>query len=279
MSQPGNLYVVATPIGNLGDITLRARDVLTGVPVIACEDTRRTSKLLGLLEITRADKQLLSLHTHNEDRVSQQIINLLEDSIDVALVSDAGTPLVSDPGYLLVRQAHAEGIPVVPVPGVSALTAALSVCPIPLNEFRFIGFLSRNKGERKRVLQEIVSSVIPTIFYESPQRVVATLAESVEIGLHERRIFMGREISKQFEEFLHDSVANVYKTLSARQQIQGEIVVIVDGGGSRSSSIEVEHLLDLFKGEEIKPTVAARLIAKLSGESRNEIYARMKDLD
>ena len=214
----GTLYIVATPIGNLEDITLRALAVLKRVDLIACEDTRRTKILLNHYQIKNS---LVSFHQHSKIQKIDRIIAELRSGADVALVTDAGTPGISDPGGVLVARCVSEQVTVRPIPGPSALTALVSVAGIPMDQFLFLGFLPHKKGRRK-VIDQIVKSEVPVVFYESPYRILKTLAALSE---YEGRLIIGRELTKQFEEVVRGTAKEVYQEFESRK-IQGEFTVI-----------------------------------------------------
>ena len=214
----GTLYIVATPIGNLEDITLRALAVLKRVDLIACEDTRRTKILLNHYQIKNS---LVSFHQHSKIQKIDRIIAELRSGADVALVTDAGTPGISDPGGVLVARCVSEQVMVRPIPGPSALTALVSVAGIPMDQFLFLGFLPHKKGRRK-VIDQIVRSEVPVVFYESPYRILKTLAALSE---YEGRLIIGRELTKQFEEVVRGTAKEVYQEFESRK-IQGEFTVI-----------------------------------------------------
>ncbi len=218
----GTLYIVATPIGNLEDITLRALNTLKAVDLIACEDTRQTLKLLRHYSIL--DKALLTYHSFNERTATERIIAELLQGKSVALVSDAGTPSISDPGFFLVRAAYERGLRVVPVPGISALTAAVSVSPIPIRYFHFEGFLPQKKGRHTR-LKHLASLGSTIIFYESPHRILKLLDELQEY-FGNPTVMIARELTKLHEEILLGSPAEL-KAKFASKKILGEFVVIV----------------------------------------------------
>lgn len=221
----GTLYIVATPIGNLEDITLRALRVLKEVAVIACEDTRTTRVLLSRYEITT---KTISYHAHSSENKHSKIIELLEGGQDVALVSDAGTPGISDPGSLLVAQIRADHpeIQIVPIPGASAITTAFSASGVMGNEFTFLGFLPHKKG-RETLFREIAEAKRPSIFYESSHRILKTLA-SLEEHCVNKKILIGRELTKTFEEFISGSPTEVLEIVkSDPRHEKGEFVVIV----------------------------------------------------
>lgn len=217
------LYVVATPIGNLGDITYRAVEVLQSVDVIACEDTRHTQNLLTHYNIS---KRLIATHAHNEANSAKGIINLLEEGKNVAFVSDAGTPGVSDPGSRLVEAVRTAGFDVVPLPGASALTTLLSVAGYIGRSVHFEGFLSPKSGRRKKRLEELLNRDESFVFYESPFRIVKVLEELLTLA-PQRRVVVGREMTKKFEEFLSGSLAEVLQTLKERSAVKGEFAVLI----------------------------------------------------
>ena len=222
---PGTLFVVATPLGNLEDLTLRAARVLREAALVACEDTRRTATLLREHAITTPTT---SYFEHNERWKGERILALVREGRDVALVSDAGTPGISDPGYRLVRDARAEGLPVVPVPGPSAAIAALSVSGLPSDRFLFVGFLPPREGARRRCLEELAGERATLVFYESPLRVIAALAE-MEAVLGNREAFLCREATKLHEEYVRAPLSSLRARLAAREAVKGEIVLVVSG--------------------------------------------------
>ena len=217
------LYLVATPIGNLEDITQRAARVLAEVDVIACEDTRQTRKLLDHLGIR---KPLVSYHEHNERARAAELAGRLREGANVALVSDAGTPLISDPGYRLVRRAIEEGIAVVPVPGPCAVVAALAASGLPTDQFHFCGYLPPKQGRRRRLLESLRHEQATLILYETPHRILAAL-EDIEAVLGPRDVVVAREITKVHEEFLRGTAAELRRILAGRVAIKGEITLLV----------------------------------------------------
>jgi 16S rRNA (cytidine1402-2'-O)-methyltransferase len=225
------LYVVATPIGNLEDITLRALNTLKAASLIACEDTRQTVKLLRHYAIP--EKPLVSYHNFNERNATERILTELENGKSVALVSDAGTPLISDPGFTLIRAASEKGIKIIPVGGISAVASAVSVCPIPIRYFHFEGFLPQKKGRQTR-LKTLALLDSAVVLYESPHRILKLLDE-LHLHLGNRRVMIGREMTKLYEEFLVGSVEEVRAKLSAKK-ILGEFVVIVDSSENASKN-------------------------------------------
>jgi 16S rRNA (cytidine1402-2'-O)-methyltransferase len=224
-SRAGTLHVVATPLGNLEDLTLRALRVLREASLVACEDTRRTGVLLRAHGISTPTT---SYFEHNERWKGERILDALRSGRDVALVSDAGTPGISDPGYRLVRDARAEGLPVVPVPGPSAAIAALSVSGLPTDRFLFVGFLPPRTGERRRTLEELAGERATLVLYESPVRVLRALDDLVEV-LGDRDAFLCREATKIHEEYLRAPLSRLREALASREPVRGELVLVVAG--------------------------------------------------
>ena len=267
MENSGTLFIVATPIGNVADLSRRAAEVLAGVQLIACEDTRRTGNLLqlaGVVAVPAADaapsRRLLACHEHNEEEVTAYLLEQLRTGVDVALVSDAGTPLVSDPGFRLVQQAHASGIRVRPIPGPSALQALLSVCPLPADRFRFEGFLPSRAGKRRSRLEQLLAGSELTVLFEAPHRIIETLREVAELA-PQRRIFLGREITKKYESFYLGTAAEVAATLSAADTVRGEFVFCIEGGtGAAAGGFDEARLRRALAtlGELVGPSKAAR---------------------
>ncbi len=278
MSNPvGRLYVVATPIGNRDDISRRAAETLRTVDRIIAEDTRHSGRLLAFLGI---DRPLLSLHEHNETAAMQRAIDLLRAGESLALISDAGTPLISDPGFPLVRSCRAQGIRVEPVPGPSALIAALSVCGLPTDRFRFEGFLPR-RGQARRVhLEALRHEVVTLVFYESSHRVVETLHDLVAVFGPERQAVVARELTKLHETVRPGPLAVLLEWVEADEdQRRGEFVLIVAGADEdpRAASAEVDALLTVLL-EELPLKQAARIAARLSGVKKNRLYQRALEL-
>ena len=222
---PGTLYVVATPIGNLEDITLRALRVLAEVALIAAEDTRQTGKLLRRHQI---DGRLVAYHEHNETQKAAELIQRLQSGQSVAVVSDAGTPSVSDPGFRLVQAALAAGLPVVPVPGPSAAVTALSVSGLPTDAFVFVGFPPRKPGARRRLFERLAPLAETLIFYESPRRIAALLEQLAE-ALGDRPAVLGREMTKIHEEFIRGRLNQIHERLIGRPAVRGEVTLLVSG--------------------------------------------------
>ncbi|MGZ3593704.1 MAG: 16S rRNA (cytidine(1402)-2'-O)-methyltransferase [Syntrophales bacterium] len=255
----GVLYIVATPIGNLEDITLRAIRILKEVGIIAAEDTRRTRKLLGAYRISTP---MTSLYDRIEDRKSSALISKIIEGTDVAVVSDAGTPGISDPGYVLVSKAIAEGIEIVPIPGASAVVTALSVSGLPTDSFAFYGFLPARSGKRRQFLSTIMDEAKTLVCYESPKRLIESLRDIREV-LGDRNIVVLREMTKVFEEITRGTVQEVINQLQGRA-VKGEATLVIGGGGKISSPFSDEEILAKF--EELW---------KSSGSSRRDIIEKL----
>ena len=221
---PGTLYVVATPIGNLEDMTFRAVRTLKEVALIACEDTRQTRKLLEHYTIPT---RLISYHEHNERDRGAELMTMLEAGDSVALVSDAGTPLISDPGFRLVETAVSRGVKVTPIPGASAAITALSAAGLETDSFRFVGFLPAKPSQRRKEMEAWKTARETTILYEAPHRILATLADIAEVLGPERRLVLGRELTKMHEEFLRGTAPELHADLARRPAIKGEITLLI----------------------------------------------------
>lgn len=269
----GTLYVVATPIGNLGDITRRALEVLRSVAAVACEDTRRTGQMLRHFQI---DRRLVSYHDFNERSRSHQLLELLREGQDVALVSDAGTPQVSDPGHHLLRACAEAGIPVVPVPGASAMAALLSVSHLPVDRFVFCGFPPARAGERRRFLRSFGGLPWCLVFYEAPHRLEASLRD-MEAVFGDRACLLGRELTKVHEEILRLSLSRLRKEMAARGAVKGEIVLLVAGAEEAGPSgddpwdkLRTEH--DRLSREGKSGKELLQRLVESSGLARNQVY-------
>jgi len=267
----GRLYVVATPIGNLEDITLRALTVLAEADLIAAEDTRHTRHLLARHGIDRA---LVAVHEHNEERQAARLVERLRQGANIALVSDAGTPLLSDPGFRVVRMAAESGIEVVAVPGPSAVTAALSVSGLPTDRFVFEGFLPARSAARRKRLAELRSEPRTLVFFESSHRIEACLADLRDAFGPERPTALCRELTKQFETVLRGSMSELLERVSGDpNQRKGEFVLVVAGAAS-SGGAEFDAALALAVElqEHVGVSQAARIAGRLHGVSRRDLY-------
>ena len=265
---PGTLYVVATPIGNLEDFSRRGADVLGSVAMIAAEDTRRTRVLLEAFGVTGVP--VMALHAHNETAASEAVLARLLDGDAVALVSDAGTPLLSDPGFELVRACWDEGVPVVPIPGASAVAAVMSVSPLPGGRFFFEGFLPAKPGQRDERLRELAALGVAVVFFEAPHRLDTTLKALEELAPG-RRVMVGREMTKRHEQYLCDLPGKLLGALRDAEQVKGEFVCVLEGGGGDSTPRDVQRTMEAL-ARELPPAQAARLGAQLLGRSKREMY-------
>jgi len=266
----GVFYVIATPIGNLSDITQRAVAVISELDILYAEDTRHSAKLCTHLGL---NPKLRSLHDHNEqDRISE-VIEQLNSGLAVGLVSDAGTPLISDPGYKIVAACHQAGVPVSPVPGVSALTAVLSVCGLPTDRFTFSGFLPAKSAARRKQLASLQYQADTLVFFESKHRIDESLADIFAV-LGDRKICVAREVTKTFETIVTDNLSSVISQFESNPEWhKGEFVLVIAGADERSSELtdEVRGLLvDL--AAEMAPKKAAKLVAKHSGVKTRDLY-------
>lgn len=273
--QPAALYCVATPIGNLGDITIRALEVLAGCNVIACEDTRTTGVLLKRYGIERPT---LSYNEHNAVGRGPELLRRIADGEAVALVSDAGTPLVSDPGSRLVREAASQGLPVVPIPGSSAPLAALVGSALPTDDFRFCGFLPSKAGARKSRLQEIGGADTTLLFFENPARLLGTLKAMAEMFGEDRQTVVARELTKMHETFHRGTLAELHNEFKALDRIRGEIVIVVEAGEAAPPEAQDVDAMLTEALTTMKTKDAARHVAERTGLSRQALYRQALDL-
>jgi 16S rRNA (cytidine1402-2'-O)-methyltransferase len=268
----GVLYVVATPIGNLLDITRRALEILASVSLVAAEDTRHSRKLLAHYGI---GTPMLALHEHNERAASGGLLRRLEAGADIALVSDAGTPLISDPGFHLVRTVREAGLRVVPVPGPSALTAALSVAGLPTDRFSFEGFLPSRQAARRQRLLELQGTTATLVFYESSHRILESLGDMLAVFGADREATLARELTKTFETIRQASLAELHTWVTAdSDQQKGEFVILVHGAAKPDTTdidAAAERVLTVLMGE-LPLKQAASLAAQISGLGKNVLY-------
>ena len=274
----GTLYVVSTPIGNLEDLTYRAVRVLSEVDVIACEDTRHSQKLLNHYGIKT---KTVSYHEHNERDRAGELLASIKSGLDVAVVSDAGTPGISDPGFRVVRMALEAGLPVVPIPGPTALIAALVASGIPSDEFFFAGFLPARSGARRSRLADLVAIPSTLVFYEAPHRIVASLGDAREI-LGERQAVVARELTKLHEEIVRGRLSEISAWFSqAAHEPRGEMVVVIDRNIIESTDVagkthdSVASIVAGFEADGLDPRSALKKSAKQLGISRDEAYRRL----
>jgi 16S rRNA (cytidine1402-2'-O)-methyltransferase len=265
---------VATPIGNLEDITLRALRVLREVDEIACEDTRQTRKLLDRHGIS---KPLVSYHEHNEQARAEELLRQLEAGRNIALVSDAGTPLIADPGYRLVAQARAHGVTVSPIPGPSALISALSASGLPTDSFYFGGFLPAKKTQRRKALEALKNSPATLVFYEAPHRIQEALEDIAEV-LGPRRVTLGRELTKIHEEFLAGEAAELQDALAKRPPLKGEITLMIGKGDAPpADALPIEAAFDQLLAAGVPRMEAMKTVARERGLSKREVYQKLNE--
>jgi 16S rRNA (cytidine1402-2'-O)-methyltransferase len=276
------LYLVATPIGNLEDITLRAVRILKECDLIACEDTRQTQKLLNHYGIA---SKTISYHEHNEMTRAPELVLELEKGARIALVSDAGMPGISDPGFRLISLAIRHHLPVVPIPGASAFLAALVASGLPTDSFRFSGFLPAKRGQRRQVLESVKDSPRTQVFYEAPHRLLETLSDVCEMLGDDRHVVIAREVTKLHEEFLRGRASEVLETLKSRGEIKGEITLLIgkagEGakgagtGGVARPSIR-QRLEQVMAEEKLDEKAALKKVAKERGISKSEAYRELQ---
>jgi len=281
---PG-LYLVATPIGNLGDITLRAVEVLRGVDRIACEDTRQTQKLLNHFQIATPT---VSCHEHNERQRAAELVEALKGGARIALVSDAGTPGISDPGAWLVREAIAAGVGVIPVPGANAALSALIASGLPAGEFRFLGFLPEKAGARRTRLEALAAepreSAETLIFFEAPHRILDSLADLGAVWGPDLRVVLARELTKVHEEFWRGTVAELRRELAGRERIRGEMTLLVEAperpalssGHDGAPERLAERVARLQRQDGVDEKEALKRIARELGRSKSEVYRELQ---
>jgi 16S rRNA (cytidine1402-2'-O)-methyltransferase len=280
---PGRaLYLVATPIGNLEDITLRAVRVLKEVDVIACEDTRQTQKLLNHYGITT---RTISYHEHNEMTRAAELVKEMQEGASVALVTDAGMPGISDPGFRLISLAIRHHVPVVPIPGASAFLAALVASGLPTDSFRFSGFLPAKRGERRAALEAIRISPRTQVFYEAPHRIVEALSDVVEVLGKDRHVVIAREVTKLHEEFLRGRAGEVLEILKSRDGVKGEITLLIrkaEEGEARGETgaparVSIRQAVERIIAEEkVDEKATLKKVAKERGISKSEAYRELQ---
>jgi 16S rRNA (cytidine1402-2'-O)-methyltransferase len=276
------LYLVATPIGNLEDITLRAIRVLKEVDVIACEDTRQTQKLLNHYGVRT---RTISYHEHNEMTRASELVKEMQEGASVALVTDAGMPGISDPGFRLISLAIRHHLPVVPIPGASAFLAALVASGMPTDSFRFSGFLPAKRGERRAALEAIQTSPRTQVFYEAPHRIVEALADVCEVLGNSRHVVVAREVTKLHEEFLRGRAGEVLETLKARDGVKGEITLLIgkaeenESRGAADAPVRLsmrQRIEQIMAEEKVDEKAALKKVAKERGISKSEAYRELQ---
>jgi 16S rRNA (cytidine1402-2'-O)-methyltransferase len=275
--KPGTLYVVATPIGNLEDITYRAVRVLKEADLIACEDTRHTAKLLHHYGI---DKPTVSYHEHNEAARAEELVAKLEQGLNVAQVSDAGMPGISDPGYRVIKLAIEHGVPVVPIPGASAVVAALAASGLPTDSFQFLGFLPARSGERRTLLESVRDAQQTTVVYEAPHRIAETMKDIVELLGAERPVVLARELTKVHEEFIRGAAGDVLRRVQ-EHELKGEMTLLIGKGASEKQQGKkdiAKRLAEIMHEQQIDENAALKLVAKEHGISKSEAYRELQRL-
>ena len=273
------LYLVATPIGNLEDITLRALRVLKEVNLIACEDTRQTQKLLNHYGIST---RTISYHEHNEMTRAAELIVDLEQGTRIAMVTDAGMPGISDPGFRLITLAIRHHVPVIPIPGATAFLAALVASGLPTDSFRFSGFLPAKAGQRRALLESIRDSPRTQVFYEAPHRVLDSLKDIVEVLGADRHVVIAREVTKVHEEFLRGRASEILDVLKSRDEIKGEITLIIGKADDSHEKPEVprqsirQRIEQIMSTEKLDEKAALKKLAKEMGVSKSEAYRELQ---
>jgi len=275
-TKPGTLYVVATPIGNLEDITYRAVRVLKEADLIACEDTRHTAKLLHHYGI---DKPTISYHEHNEAARAEELVAKLVEGLNIAQVSDAGMPGISDPGYRVISLAIERGVKVVPIPGASALVSALAASGLPTDSFQFLGFLPAKSGQRRTLLETLRDAEYTTVVYEAPHRIAETMKDIVELLGTERPVALARELTKVHEEFIRGSAGEILQRVQ-EHELKGEMTVVIGksvGDAERSKKKDVASSLDeIMREQKIDENAALKMVAKEQGISKSEAYREIQ---
>src|ERR1051326_8213456 len=274
----GTLYVVATPIGNLEDITYRGVRVLKEADLIACEDTRHSAKLLQHYGI---DKPTISYHEHNEAARAEELAAKLEQGLNIAQVSDAGMPGISDPGYRVIKLAIERGVKVVPIPGASALVAALAASGLPTDSFQFLGFLPARSGERRTMLESVRRTQQTTVVYEAPHRIVETMKDIVELLGADRPVVLARELTKVHEEFIRGNAAEVLQC-AQKHELKGEMTLLI-GKSDRATVTEAKKNIalrveEIMREGSVDENTALKVVAKELGVSKSEAYRELQRL-
>jgi 16S rRNA (cytidine1402-2'-O)-methyltransferase len=274
-TKKGALYVVATPIGNLEDITYRAVRILREADLIACEDTRHTAKLLDHYGV---DKPTVSYHEHNEAARAEELVARMEQGLNVAQVTDAGMPGISDPGYRVIKLAIERGIPVVPVPGPSALVAALAASGLPTDSFQFLGFLPAKSGQRRTLLETLRNAQNTVVVYEAPHRIAETMKDVAEILGAERPVVLARELTKLHEEFIRGTAGEILARAQA-QNLKGEITLLIGKSEGVEQTIKKDmaaRLQEIMREQRIDENAALKMLAKEQGISKSEAYRELQ---
>lgn len=269
----GTLYVIAVHIGNIEDLSVRAARILRSVDRIACESLAHTKILLNNLGIPASRSKLFVLNDINEHQASEYVLDTVVHGSDVAIVTDSGTPLISDPGFNAIRLAFERDVPVVPIPGPCSITAIASVCPIPLNSFQFIGFIRASGREKRRHLLSIAESTVASVFFETAKRILSTLAILIELDFGERALFLGRELTKTHEELMYGSIKELYSELAARSSQLGEFVCVLAKNDVDNKSLDSDSLIrELLP--HLKVSQIAGIVSRLTSLERDAAYSR-----
>ena len=273
-TKPGTLYVVATPIGNLEDISYRAVRVLKEADLIACEDTRHTAKLLHHYGI---DKPTVSYHEHNEVARAEELVTKLIAGLNVAQVSDAGMPGISDPGYRVIKLAIERGVPVIPIPGASALVTALAASGLPTDSFQFLGFLPAKSGQRRTMLETLRAAEHTTVVYEAPHRIAETVKDIVELLGAERPVVLARELTKVQEDFIRGSAAEILQRIQ-EHELKGEMTMLIGKGAKQQTAAKdiAQRLEELMREQKLEESAALKVLAKQQGISKSEVYRELQ---
>jgi 16S rRNA (cytidine1402-2'-O)-methyltransferase len=275
-TKPGTLYVVGTPIGNLEDITMRAVRILKEADLIACEDTRHTAKLLHHYGI---DKPTISYHEHNEAARAEELVAKLVQGLNIAQVSDAGMPGISDPGYRLIKLAIERGVQVIPIPGASALVAALAASGLPTDSFQFLGFLPAKSGQRRSNLETLRRAQHTTVVYEAPHRIAETMKDIVELLGAERPVVLARELTKMHEEFIRGTAAHVLHRVQ-EHELRGEMTLLIGKGEAQETQAAVkdiaQRLDEIMREQKLDEKAGLKVLAKERGLSKSEAYREVQ---
>jgi 16S rRNA (cytidine1402-2'-O)-methyltransferase len=271
----GTLYVVATPIGNLEDISYRAVRVLKESDLIACEDTRHTAKLLHHYGI---EKPTVSYHEHNEGARAAELVAKLGQGLNVAQVSDAGMPGISDPGYRVIKLAIEHGVQVIPIPGASAVVAALAASGLPTDSFQFLGFLPARSGERRTLLESVRDAQQTTVVYEAPHRIAETMKDIVELLGAERPVVLARELTKVHEEFIRGNAAEILQRVQ-QHDLKGEMTLLLGKGALHEKGIAknvAQRVNEIMREQHVDENAALKVVAKEQGISKSEAYRELQ---
>lgn len=276
----GVLYIVATPIGNLQDLSPRAIEVLNSVDLILCEDTRHSALLLSNFGIKTKTK---AVHEHNEVEVAQRIVDELKTGRNYALVSDAGTPMISDPGFVLTRLCHENNVKVIPVPGCCAFVTALSASGLPSNKFMFFGFISQKNKTRQEQMQSLLNADYTSIFYESSHRIEKTLIELHDVIGSDRKVCLARELTKQFETIITAPISQIVTYIQAdNNHRKGEFVILIEPVAQQENndlSREQQEVINLLLEQEVSPSVVIQIMQKIYGLNRKQLYGYVHNLN